>query len=266
MNRNPVGPPSGSDGGPHNSDPSGGSGDDGFGAPLVVPDDARELERDVEAWRREERWHRRRQFFERLFLTRRWHEHGVSGPLIALILVGVALLGATISVLTPHEVRAPTVPVELRIAAPAAAPGTPGGLLPDAVLSVQNDPGLATATGEVAIRDLRPSVIALAGPQCGCSEALVTLTREAAANALQVYVVGTRAQAGLLDRLVDDTHRPEVHALIDDNLTLVDTYEPHGLTVVPVHADGVTEAVVRDYTGDAPLQSVLAELKQAGPA
>ena len=266
MNRNPVEPPSGSDGGPDNSGDNGVDRSGDFSAPLVVPDDARELERDLEAWRREERWRRRRRFFERLFLTGRWRQHNISGSLIALILVGVALLGATISVLTPREVRAPTVPVELRIAAPAAAPGTVGGLLPDAVLSVENAPAPSSVAGEVAIRDLRPSVIALVGPECGCKEALVTLTREAAANALPVYVVGTRAQADLIGSLVNDARRPDVHALIDDSFALVDTYEPQGLTVVPVHADGVTEAVVRDYDGGTSLQSVLAQLKQPGPA
>ena len=46
MNGNPIEPPSGSE---------------DFSHAFHVPDDARELDRDVEAWRREERWARRRQ-------------------------------------------------------------------------------------------------------------------------------------------------------------------------------------------------------------
>lgn len=254
MNRDPVEPPTGGEG-------PAGSRDENERANgidhVVVPDDARELARDFQAWQREQRWLRRRRRWERMLLTRRWHEHGISGPIVALILVGVALLGATISLLTPRAVRPPTPPVELRLAAPAAQAGTDGGLLPEASLKAD--------TGEVDARGLRPAIIALVPAQCSCGSALSTLAHEAANNALRVYLVAAPAQADEINDLARSTAPTVVRPLVDDAGALVDAYSPRGLTVVPVHADGVTEPVVRDYTGDPALARVLLNLKQAGP-
>jgi hypothetical protein len=241
----PVEPPSGSEGF-----------SDGAHAPFVVPDDARELARDVEAWRREERWARRRRRFERLFFMRRARDRGVPAPVVALVLISVALFGATITFLTPHGVRPMTAPVALRLAAPAAPPGTTGGLLPDDQLS--------TATGVATARDLRPGLIAILGPDCDCAHAVAALSREASLSALAVYLVGKPAQTNQVDQLIQIS-RSNVHGFIDSSGRLIAAYAPHGLTVVPVHADGVTDAVVRDYTDKTPLGAVLVSLKQAGP-
>jgi len=252
MNRDPVEPIG--DGQSGSDDPRNhGGGTDH----LVVPDDARELARDVQAWQREERWLRRRRRLERMLFTRRWHDHGISGPIVALILVGVALLGATISLLTPRVVHPPTPPVELRLAAPIAAPGTAGGLLPEASLTAD--------TGEVDARDLRPGVIAIVPAGCSCRAAVATLARDAATNALRIYLVGTSAQAGEIADLAKSTAPTVVQPLVDSSGALVSAYQPKGLTVVPIHADGVTEPAVRDYTGDPSLGRVLLDLKQAGP-
>lgn len=258
MNRDPVEPPLGGEGRPEG--PGGGHDDDARGSGIdhvVVPDDARELARDLQAWQREERSLRRRRRWESLLLTRRWHDRGISGLIVALILIGVAMLGATISLLTPRAVRQPTPPVELRLAAPAALPGTPGGLLPDA--------SLKAATGEVDARGLRPGIIAIVPAQCSCRRALSVLAHEASTNALQVYLIGGPAQAGELADLTESTAPTVVQPLVDVSGALVEAYAPRGLTVVQVHADGVTEPVVRDYTGDTPLGRVLVDLKQAGP-
>jgi hypothetical protein len=58
---------------------------------------------------------------------------------------------------------------------------------------------------------------------------------------------------------------PNVHALIDESGAFDAAYAPAGLTVVPVHADGVTAAAIRDFTPQTSLGPVLASLKQAGP-
>jgi hypothetical protein len=255
MSPDPLEPPSGNDG----------SFDAGAGDGTIdVPDDARELARDVEAWRREQRWLRRRRWLERILLTRRWQEHGISGPLIVAILVAVASLGATISLLTPRELRTPAPPVALTLAAPTAAPGTVGGLLPDVSLTLRA--AGESGSGSTRARDLRPAVVAIVGEGCDCRTALAALAREASANALPVFVVGVQAQAGTLDRLVEQANRPDVRALVDDTGRLIASYRPHGLTVIPVHADGVTGVVVRDYTVDTALGPVLISLKQPGAA
>jgi len=249
MNQNPLEPPSGNDG----------AHDDGDGAAIVVPDDARELARDVEAWRREQRWSRRRRRLERIFLTRRWRDHGVPGPLIALILVTVALLGATISILTPRAARQQTAPVPLALAAPTQAPGTTHGLLPDVMLTA--------ADGERApARNLRPAVFAIVSVDCDCRSALVVLAQQATANSLTVYLVGAPAQESQLAELAKQASRDDVRTLLDADGGLIAAYQPHGMTVLPVHADGVTDAVVRDYTPGTRLGPELVGLRQAGPA
>ncbi|MGH8888839.1 MAG: hypothetical protein ACRDV3_03660 [Acidothermaceae bacterium] len=280
MSRHPIEPPADGSGNPGDAASSGSSassassGDAGGSAgfdpehaldhPIVVPDDARELDRDVQAWRREERWRRRQRRIERLFLTRRWRERGISGPAIALVLVLVASIGAMISIMAPGAAHSPTRPVPLRLAAPSASAGTTHGLLPDTSLS--QPAGLSASNTVIASRTLRPGVVAILGPGCDCAAALATLAREASADALPVYLVGSPAQSDQLGELVDATSRDVVEALVDNTGALIDAYQPHGLTVVPVHADGVTEAAVRDFSGHPAITDELRDLKQAGPA
>jgi len=263
MSRHPIEPPAD---GPAGSGSSSGGFDPehALDQPIVIPDDARELARDVQAWRREERWRRRQRRIERIFLTRRWRERAISGPAIALVLVVVASVGAMISIMAPGAAHQLTRPVALRLAAPSAAPGTTGGLLPDTSLS--RPVGSSTPSTVIASRNLRPGVVAIVGPGCECRSALDTLAREASADALPVYLVGSPAQSGQLTQLVDETNRVIVEELVDDTGALIGAYQPHGLTVVPVHADGVTEATVRDFSGGPALVDVLGNLKQAGPA
>jgi hypothetical protein len=252
MNGNPIEPPSGSEDSSHDSS-----------AAFIVPDDARELARDVEAWRREERWRRRRERIERLSLPvprragrRRGRRAGTTVPIIALMVVAVALFAATATLVTARGSAPTRPPVPLQLAAPSAAPGSPGGLLPDATLT--------TDTGVTAARDLRPGVVGIVTQGCDCRDAVEALARRAATNALPLYLIGAVAQRDDLDKLMA-VSPPNVHALIDESGAFTTTYVPSGLTVVPVHADGVTAAVVRDFTPETSLGPVLASLKQAGP-
>lgn len=251
MSYKSVEPPEGGDG-------RFGTGDsDGFDFTLVVPDDARELDRDLEAWKREQRWRRRKQFFERLVFTSGRREGGISGLFIAAVLVAVAMVGATASMLAMRGTKAPPAIAPLELASPVAPPGTPGGLLPTAVLS--------TASGTISSRELRPAVVALVSPGCDCSKAVAALTREAAVSNVPVDLVGATGQAEQLGQLVSATSLGRARAFIDSKGDLIAAYAPTGLTVVPVYADGVTESAVRNYTAQTSLGATLAELKHAGP-
>lgn len=247
MNHNPAEPP------------SGGASDGGVDPDVTIPDDIRELDRDIEAWRREERWQRRRQRIERVLPTKKWRRRGVSAPALVMILVAVALLGATISILTPRQTRLPARPVQLALAAPTASPGTPHGLLPDIELTA-NDNQLVDARG------LRPGVVALVTPDCHCQAAFDQLAHIVSANALSVYVVGTPGQAGEISQLMGNAGAYDVRAYTDASGILATTYRPSGLTVIPIHADGVTEPIIRDYDGGSKVRPVLVNLKQPGPA
>ncbi|MBO0801754.1 MAG: hypothetical protein J2P25_01575 [Nocardiopsaceae bacterium] len=118
--------------------------DDGGPPPanIVIPDDARELARDVLAYRREQRARRRREWLMRLLRPARWRdpflrhdpgrgddpgEHGLGGhgailPLIATCVALSMLAGAMLSVITITPASAPTVPRNARHPASSCAP------------------------------------------------------------------------------------------------------------------------------------------------
>jgi hypothetical protein len=225
---------------------------------IVVPDDARELDRDVEAWHREQRWARRRRFFERLMpRSRRTGRPLVPIPLITLGLICIGLVGATITMLTTRGPAPAPPPLALELASPSIVAGSPGGLLPADTLSV--------ADGKTSSRDLRPGIVAVVGPSCGCADAISTLGRQAATNALPVYLVGPTDRAADLEKLATRAGWIDVHAVTDLGGALVATYQGDNLTVIPVHADGVTEPALSDYTADKSLGPVLVSLRQPGP-
>jgi hypothetical protein len=115
--------------------PGGGSGWDEPPLDIQVPDDARELDRDVLAYRRELRAQRRRNRLRRLagplgpFAT-----HGTIMPLLASILAVCLVAGAMLSVATfspattPRDQRTPrptTSASATRATPPATAAATP---------------------------------------------------------------------------------------------------------------------------------------------
>lgn len=221
---------------------------------VVVPDDARELARDVEAWRREQRWQRRRQRLERWLVVRTVGERRIPGPLIFALLVLVVAIGATMSMLAPREVHAPTPPVPLDLAAPTTPAGKAGGLLPDVPLLVSD--------GTTEARLLRPAVVAIISPDCRCTAALANLAAQAAPDGLTVFAVGASNQRTAVDQIAGQVGRANVQTAIDPTGTLVSAYAPVGLTVVPVHADGVTGTIMRSFSADARITSELNALKQ----
>src|SRR5215472_3564932 len=185
-------------------------GRDDYGLPPVdieVPDDARELERDVHAYHRELRSRRRRLLARKLVgpLTR----DGMVLPLLAGCLA-LTLLAATL--LTVFTVGQGTIggplarPGGARPAAPgpvAGSPGTgtvgspaatepaagePGRSLPDAMVVVDGEPEHLidlTGPGHFAV------VLALIPPRCRCLHDLQQLARQVQGGA-QIFLVGIR--------------------------------------------------------------------------
>jgi hypothetical protein len=240
------------------------------GPPIVVPDDARELARDVEAWRREQRWERRRRALERRFLGGPTSLRHISVPLVVLVLIAVAMLGATLAFPGSAPPRRATPPVQLLLAAPTVAPGEIGGLLPDVPLEVGR-------TGTTTAQQLRPAVIAFAPIHCACTAALAHLTAEAAGYGLTVYLVGSAAQEADLAQLAAESARAGVQVLVDETSTLGSTVArsashsstpgtADNLTVVGVHADGVIDTIVSNFSRGTALDSAFADLKQPAHA
>ena len=226
------------------------------GADIVVPDDARELARDIAAWRREERWKRRRRVLERM-LGGRSSTRALSAPIIITLLIAAALLGATLIFPGRTPDHAPTAPVPLVLAAPAAATGTVGGLVPDDALIGQ--------TGTTTARALRPALLVVAQNECACTDALTHLASEAADNGLTIYLIGSKAQQSALNALAGSSSEA-VRVMTDQDSAITTMFAKGALTVVAVHADGVIEQIVDNFSRTSSLETVLPELKQPAHA
>jgi hypothetical protein len=126
-------------------DPGGGSGWDEPPLDIQIPDDARELDRDVLAYHREVRARRRRRRLRKL--TAPFAGQGAIMPLLASILAVCLVAGAMLSVATFSPATAPatrnshpsasaalrsaqhrsTAPTSARASAPGASPSARGG-------------------------------------------------------------------------------------------------------------------------------------------
>ncbi len=209
--------------------------------PVRVPDDARDLARDVEALRRERRAQARRARWSRFVVTGRYRRTGLSGALVLGVLLLVAVPATLLSLLTP---RLSTQQQAAPLARPTVPPGQVGGLLPEVELSVR--------TGTLAARRAaRPGVLLLVPPGCGCDR----LVGEAMAQALEfvrsarVVVDGSQG-VGLASREAERLRlgpaRGLVSAAVDPAGALARAYDARGLTLLAVAADGVVVDVLRD--------------------
>src|SRR3954468_6294063 len=120
---------------------------------IVIPDDARELDADVAALRRERRVARRRAILRRIFVA-----EGHRGPLVPLLVA--LLMISSLAVGMTFGLRSGTHPVH---AAPLArtkiAPGHEQGNVPAVSLP---EPG----GHPLALRDIRPAVVLLYPDSC----------------------------------------------------------------------------------------------------
>jgi hypothetical protein len=254
-------------------------GHDDYGLPPVdieIPDDARELFRDVQAYHRELRALRRHQ------RSVRWrapfHRSGVAIPLLAGCLI-VALLAVMLSamltanpyltgqrpsgqpdagskpssaVTTPAKKKgssasassastrtstsSPTTPALTTLGGTGAASRQATGRLPGKTISVAGKP--------LDLVDLRSTALAIVPANCDCDDAVKELVLQAQTAGVIVYLVGPKgASASMLNRLaslVSGMKAPKVATDVHNALTAA--YQPVGLTVLLVDANGsVTE-------------------------
>ncbi len=233
--------------------------DDGNLPPVnvVIPDDARELDRDVLAYRRELRARRRRQRLMRLVRPFRMPEFGGRVAIIPLIAACLAISlvgGALLSVATMSPASAPTLSAPQSPARPAVPPGhlteLPAG-------TVQ----LAGRT--VRVRSLVTSTIALVPENCDCGAALGRLAVQAVGAHVNLYFAGTGPVIPQLPALVARYGDGAAVATADSNSVLSAAYRPAGLTVLLVFRDATAE-VLRRLPANFQLSPSLHELKLAG--
>jgi hypothetical protein len=237
-------------------------GRDDYGLPPVdieVPNDARELARDVHAYHRELRSQRRRLLAKRLSgpLTR----DGMVLPLLAGCLA-LTLLAATL--LTVFTVGQGTIggpltrpsspppaagrPATGRSGTPASlspAAGAPGRPLPDAMVLVDGEQEHLTdltGPGEFAV------VLALIPPGCKCVHDLRQLAQQVQQGNAQTFLVGIRG-ADVSD-LTGQLGLARTHAVEDSGDMLPALYrDSTTLTAVLVRKDDSVVRVVPDQHG-----------------
>jgi hypothetical protein len=215
---------------------------DDYGLPkvdVVVPDDARELDRDVIAYRRELRQQRRRERWRRL--GRPFTRYGIAAPFIASAVLVALISGVLMTVISPRPgprgVQVPpTGPQRLR-------PGDAGSGLP---------------TGNVIFRHRRVPVsrlvnvagVVLVVPRaCGCDAAAQNVIRQAGGQRLQVWLVAdARADGDDKDvaRLATGASPGAALVADDPDRVLASTYRASGLTAVLVRTDRVVRKIIRD--------------------
>jgi hypothetical protein len=222
---------------------------------IVIPDDARELDRDVLAYHREMRVRRRRQRLLRLL--RPFNRSGLGGPtaivpLIALCLALALVGGALLSVVTMNPAQAPTVtttPTPAQADRPSGLTTLPAGNLR---ISGQTEP----------VRSLVSSVLALVPAGCACGEQLDRLADQTAAADVPLYFVGVGATSQQL--AAETTLYGQNHAVAADDAdgVLANAYRPDGLTLLLVYSDGKA-AVDRNLASAFQLGPQLTGLRSA---
>lgn len=235
--------------------------DDGSLPPvnIVIPDDARELERDVLAYHREMRAQRRRQRAMRLL--RPFNQAGLGGPtaivpLIALCLALALVGGALLSVVTMTPASTPTI-----TRSPTAAPSAqPAGLatLPAGDMQIDGRPE--------PVQALASSVAALVPAGCNCAAELNRLAGQAVAADATLYFIGT-GTVGPQQLTAVTAQYGDNRAIAADDAdgVLADAYHPAGFTVLLVYSDAKVD-VLGKLGSNFQLGAELSGLKSASPA
>jgi hypothetical protein len=221
---------------------------------IEIPDDARELDRDVHAYYRELRARRRRRRRERLIAP--FTKHGMVIPLVAGMLAVTLFAGTMLTVITSApETTLPRQP-RTTLSPAAPPPGRMGGLLPQAQVLV----GSKTAS----LRALAaPSVLAVVPRECGCAAALRRLAAQAARMRIVIYFVTTAGGVNQLARLARRAGSRKAK-LVEDSRNSLSIYKPAGLTAILVHRDRAVTEVDRQLTSGFHLEAKFQGLSAPG--
>ena len=223
-------------------------GRDDSGLPPVniqIPDDARELERDVLAYHREMRAQRRRRRVRRILapLT----GPGTALPLIATCMALSLIAGAMLSFLTISPASAPT----RGQARPSAAARSPGTSTPSAAVPLP--PGeVLLGRKYQQLRTLISDVLILIPSGCRCGAVLKQLVSQSVSAKVPVYFVESGPVTTELASLTAHYGGGTAKAVYDTGDVLSDAFTPSGVTALLVHKDASAE-VRRGLGRDADL-------------
>ncbi len=233
-------------------------GQDDYGLPRVdiqIPDDARELDRDVQVYYRELRAVRRQE------RSRRWrtplHRTGMVVPLIAgcLVLAMLASMALTMFSANPYfsgtagqnpsgagrraaspgssanrSARPATAAPTISAQAGATPSESAAGPLPSQTISVSGKP--------LTLSTLTSTALAIVPANCRCGSVVGQLLSQAAAAGIPVYLVGKRGSLSELISLAPTDTKATTVLAIDVKNVLYATYKPVGLTLLLIDSHG----------------------------
>jgi hypothetical protein len=244
---------------------------DDYGLPRVdvqVPDDARELDRDVQAYHRELRALRRHE------RSLRWRgplrRSGMIVPLIAGCLVLAMVAGMVLTMFSNNSfvsgissqqdrnVIKPSPPTgkssSASSVAPSASRNASGG--PSAGTARRLPPGTIKVNGRALdLATVFSAALALIPAGCDCINQIKRLGVQAESAGVQVYVVGRRGSATEARRLADDIKGARVAI---DSGNVLNAFASSHLTVVLVdsHQNVTRPALPQDFDLVAALKSL----------
>jgi hypothetical protein len=246
-------------------------GHDDYGLPPVdiqIPDDARELDRDVQAYYRELRALRRHE------RSNRWRSPLRRGsmivPLIAGCLVLAMVAGMALTMFSANSYLSGldnqrTSGADTRQSGPAFRSGTPTAT-PSATKNSAGSssqaaahlpPGTISVAGNlVRLRDLAAMALAIVPANCACAAVIAQLLSQARSASVPVYLIGRRGVGeAQLKSLAPVSAKGTAVVALDANNALKSISGPSGATIVLVDAHG-------GMTVEPPLSSPL-HLKRA---
>lgn len=201
---------------------------------MDIPDDARELDREIQVYHRELRWRRRRERWQTALLALR--RLGVTAPLIGGALLVVAASVALLVLTTRPGAQSAQQPSGAQPRSVDA--GRIGGPLPDVPAMVGNT--------SRSLRALHPAVLVLVPARCQCEPALQNLTRQARTYGVPVYLVESGHAAPERDELADRLGEPGQRPVVVEERRgrLARSYGISGLTTVLVDRKGDVSTVL----------------------
>jgi hypothetical protein len=236
---------------------------DDYGLPPVdieIPDDARELDHDVQAYHRELRALRRQRLLRRLAgpIAR----DGMVLPLLASCLALTLLAGTLLTMFTTRRADAPITQAQAPTTPQSASPGVGqvGGPLPASTVRADRGP--------VELSTIRTAVLALVPPACHCATAAKQVSSQASAANVKVYLIAvgpSLSQVKAMARADGKAPVMPIQVASDDQDALNRAYVPDGLTVVLVDQVGSVRVIQKNLGTPVQLGDSLQLLGSSAP-
>ena len=212
-----------------------------------APDDARELDADLLALRREQLAALGRGRVAEPWPG--WRPYGAQAVMVVLVLIGVVAVGIGLVVAAP--VGLPINSGARPLATSAVSPGTVDALLPDVTVRIGQQ--------DRPVRSLRPAVLALLTSPCGCGEVLHEVADEAGQYGVPLVLVSP-AKNPEIPALLQAIRATRAYPAVDPSSVLARAYAARGLTVLLVRADGVVTTVERQLHSGQRFGAALSDL------